>query len=146
MPSDDVLVLSANQAFYDAFSRGDLAGIEALWARRAPVACIHPGWDALHGRDEVMASWRAILHGAGAPAISCSNAVAVVLGDSAYVLCREAVRGGRLVATNLFVREGDRWKIVHHQAGPVASNEPDPEPEGEPEPDPDLPDDGGTVH
>ena len=119
MSSDESAVLAANQAFYDAFARGDLAGIEALWAHRAPVACIHPGWDALHGRDEVIASWRAILGGGGGPPVRCTRPSASVIGDSAYVVCGEAIDGAELVATNFFVREDGAWKLVHHQAGPI---------------------------
>ncbi len=124
MPSDetlalDALVLAANQSFYDAFANGDLPAIEALWARRAPVACIHPGWDALHGRAEVMASWRSILSGGSGPPVRCSRPTASVIGDSAYVVCGETIDGAELVATNLFVREDGTWKLVHHQAGPV---------------------------
>jgi ketosteroid isomerase-like protein len=119
MPSDEALVLAANQAFYDAFARGDLAAVEALWAYRAPVACIHPGWEALHGREEVIASWRAILAGGGAPPVRCTRPTAAVMGDSAYVVCGEAIDGAELVATNLFVREDGAWRLVHHQAGPI---------------------------
>ncbi len=31
----------------------------------------------------------------------------------------EAVGGGYLVATNIFIREAGAWKMVHHQAGPT---------------------------
>ncbi|MFQ5786213.1 MAG: nuclear transport factor 2 family protein, partial [Alphaproteobacteria bacterium] len=31
---------------------------------------------------------------------------------------------GCLVATNVFVREGAAWKMVHHQAGPTAQTGP----------------------
>src|SRR5262245_34440993 len=130
-------VLRANEAFYRAFATKDLEAMDALWAREAPCACIHPGWPALRGRQTVMAGWRASPRAPRAPASSQSGAVAVVLGETAYVLCRENVRGGRLVATNFFVREDGAWKIVHHQAGPVAAEaetEPDAEPEPEPEP------------
>lgn len=114
-------VLAANRAFYDAFARRDLAAMDALWSRRMPVACIHPGWSPLRGRDQVMASWRAILGGGGAPAIRCSGATAHLVGDgAAYVVCVESVPGARLVATNLFVREDGHWRLVHHQAAPVA--------------------------
>jgi ketosteroid isomerase-like protein len=118
MPPADVDVLAANQSFYDAFARGDLAAIDHLWARRAPVACVHPGWEALHGRDEVLASFRAIL-GGGTPKVACTRPSAYVLGESAYVVCGESVAGAELVATNLFVREDDAWRMVFHQAGPV---------------------------
>src|SRR5262249_19469141 len=101
------------------FARGDLDAIDALWARRAPVACVHPGWDALHGRDEVMASWRSIVSGGGAPPIRCTRPSAYVLGESAYVVCGEVVAGSELVATSLFVHEDGAWRLVFHQAGPV---------------------------
>lgn len=112
-------VLAANQAFYDAFARRDLAAMERIWAREAPVACTHPGWDALHGRADVLESWRAIIEGGGSPEIRCARARAVVLGDVAFVTCQEIVPGGRLIATNVFVREEGRWLIAHHHAGPL---------------------------
>jgi ketosteroid isomerase-like protein len=118
-PSDARAVLAANQAFYTAFARRDLLAMDAVWAQRAPVACIHPGWDALVGREQVMASWRAILSGAGAPAIECQSPTAHLLGDAAFVICYEAVRGARLIATNLFVREDGAWRMTHHHAAPV---------------------------
>jgi ketosteroid isomerase-like protein len=117
--SSDAEVLAANQAFYDAFAGGDVGALDALWAERAPVACIHPGWEALHGRNDVMASFRAILRGGSAPSVRCVRPSAHVVGESAYVICGEAVEDAELVATNLFVREDGRWRLVHHQAGPV---------------------------
>jgi hypothetical protein len=54
-------ILFANDAFYTAFATGDLAAMDAVWARRAPVCCIHPGWTALNDRDAIMESWRGIL-------------------------------------------------------------------------------------
>jgi ketosteroid isomerase-like protein len=122
MPSAESEVLAANQTFYEAFARADLAALDGLWARRAPVACIHPGWDALHGRAEVMASWRSILQGGQAPAVRCTRPRASVLGDAAFVICGETIEGADLVAivaTNTFVREDGAWRMVHHQASPV---------------------------
>ncbi len=120
MSPDEIAVLEANSAFYRAFAARDVAAMESLWARRAPVACVHPGWDALRGRERVMESWRGILDGEP-PAISCTSASAHVLGDSAYVVCRERIPGGPpVVATNVFVREGGTWMLCHHQAGTVA--------------------------
>jgi len=118
-------VLDANSAFYRAFSARDLAAMEALWADDAPVVCVHPGWDALRGRDEVIQSWRAILDGVDSLVVRCSHAFAQVLGDTALVVCREHVSGGQLVATNVFVRERGTWKLVHHQASPLASDDED---------------------
>lgn len=120
MPHEDLDVLAANAAFYRAFAERDLDAMEALWARSSRVACTHPGWRALHGRDAVMESWRSILDSPDAPEISCSRE-SVIPGDGmAVVLCVESLRGGSLAATNVFVREAGAWRIVHHHAGPIA--------------------------
>jgi len=113
-------VLAANQAFYDAFAARDVAAMEALWAEHAPVTCVHPGWQALRGREAVLASWRGILQGPNPPAIRCTAPSAHLLGESAFVICTERLPGAELVATNFFVRESGTWKLVHHHAGGVA--------------------------
>lgn len=113
-------VLEANAAFYRAFAARDFDAMAGLWAESHPVACAHPGWDVLDGREEVLESWRGILGSEAAPDVSCSLAQARVLGEVAFVTCHEVMTGGRLAATNVFVREGGRWRIVHHHAGPIA--------------------------
>ncbi|MCA9678197.1 MAG: nuclear transport factor 2 family protein [Kofleriaceae bacterium] len=113
-------ILAANQAFYDAFVHEDADAMDALWARRAPVACVHPGWSALLGRDQVMASWRAIMAG-GAPPIRASRPRVHQVGDVAYVVCDERIDDGRLVATNVFVREDNAWRLIHHHASEVSA-------------------------
>jgi ketosteroid isomerase-like protein len=120
----DTEILAANEAFYHAFRREDPTAMDELWARHAPVACIHPGWDALIGRDRVMASWLAIMNN-GAPAIRCVAPRVQRLGDAAFVICEEHVGGGRLLATNVFVHEDGQWRMVHHHAGPIARSEQD---------------------
>ena len=126
--SDEEAVLAANQEFYRAFAARDFAAMDALWARETPVACIHPGWDALVCRDMVMESWAAILGGPGAPQIRCEAPRAFVLGSSAFVICREVLEQGRLIATNVFTREQAGWRMIHHQAGPASQAQPTPAP------------------
>ena len=128
-------VLAANAAFYSAFSRRDLRALEELWAHTVDLACTHPGWDVLRGRPAVLQSFRAILLGGGAPAsLRCLQPTAHALGpDAAYVLCTEAVPGGSLAATNLFVRESGAWRLVHHHAAPIA-RQPSPPPPAQPPP------------
>jgi ketosteroid isomerase-like protein len=119
MTTDERAVLDANDAFYRAFAERDVDAMEALWARDVPVACIHPGWQVLNGREAVMASWRGILGGVP-PAIRCSDAIARVAGRAAFVVCTETLDAGELVATNVFVHEDGAWRLAHHHAGPVA--------------------------
>jgi hypothetical protein len=112
-------VLSQNLEFYRAFSTRDIGGMERLWARHAPVSCIHPGWPLISGREEVLRSWRAILRNPAAPAVLCYEEKATLYGEVALVTCEEELESGTLAASNLFVREGGLWRLVHHQATPV---------------------------
>lgn len=117
-------VLAANQAFYDAFAGRDLAAMEALWSRESPVACIHPGWNPLTDRDEIIAAWTAILRNPDAPDVAVDNAIALMLGDTAMVICHERVGGALLACTNVFRLESGLWRMVLHQAGPVGEEPP----------------------
>ena len=112
-------VLAANESFYKAFREADLAAMDGLWARSHPVACIHPGAQALSGREAVMESWTQILQSGNSPAIECQQPQAHLVGEVAFVTCYEALSGGFLVATNIFALEDGDWAIVHHQAGPT---------------------------
>ncbi len=113
-------VLEANAAFYRAFAERDLEAMERIWAREAPVACTHPAWTVLTGRDDVLKSWEGILTNPDAPTIEVRDAVAHRLGDTAIVLCRELVEGAPIEATNVFVLEGGEWRIAHHHASAIA--------------------------
>lgn len=115
------VILFANDAFYEAFKAGDLAAMEKLWAEEAPVACAHPGWAPLHGREEVLESWKAIFEGGGVPEnLRCREPRVVPLGpDHGMVLCYEQVGQALLLATNVFGREAGEWRLLHHHAGPT---------------------------
>ena len=118
--SDTDAVLFANEAFYRAFADRDEAAMDDLWSATEQVACLHPGWGPLFGRDEVVESWKAIIRNPDSPEILCHDARAHVYGNTAYVICFEEIAGSFLVATNVFVRDGSLWKMVHHQAGPTS--------------------------
>lgn len=89
--SDEEAVLAANAEFYRAFAAREFAAMDALWARETPVACIHPGWGTLMGREAVMESWAAIFGDPGSPQIHCEVPRAFVPGDGAFVICREVL-------------------------------------------------------
>ncbi|HVH74985.1 MAG TPA: nuclear transport factor 2 family protein [Stellaceae bacterium] len=126
--NDADAVLAANLEFYRAFAARDLAAMEAIWARRGPVACLHPGWTVLDARDEIMASWQGILSSPEAPRVACYDERVIVYGDVALVLCEEELEGGTLAASNLFVREDEGWRIAHHHAGQIVRRQSSPRP------------------
>jgi len=122
MTTQEQNVLRANDNFYSAFSNQDLQSMERLWSAREGIAVIHPGWPAVTGRDSVLSSWKRILEGGMSPSISCVDAKANILGETAVVICTEVLTEAELVATNIFVQEQGEWKMVHHQAGPLTAS------------------------
>ena len=122
---DEQEILAGNEAFYAAFNAQDADSMALLWAEQAECVCLHPGVAAIHGRTAILRSWRAILGSRGAPRIDVESARVVMLGETAMVLCYERVGDRRgtesavLAATNVFVREGEQWRMVHHHASPI---------------------------
>lgn len=120
-------LLFANEAFYRAFASRDLKAMTELWSNEVPVACVHPGWPPIYGRDEVLKSWAAIIGNASQPQVQCHDARPFITGTGGFVICYEEVQGQYLLATNVFVRDGSAWRMVHHQSGPT-SGKPAPNP------------------
>jgi ketosteroid isomerase-like protein len=112
-------VLAANRTFYRAFSERDLEAMEQVWAQSGAMVCLHPGHPPLHGRPDIMASWRAILDNPQSPKVRCMDEWVVGRAGLAIVVCREVLAEGQLMATNSFVRISQRWYMVGHHAGPV---------------------------
>ena len=123
----EVAVLEANREFYRAFSAGDFAGMCQLWAEQAPIACVHPGNNVIAGRSAVLASWRQILSQVAGVEMSCRAPRVHLLGEAAFVTCLEAngKQPAHLAATNVFLLEEGRWRMVHHHAGPLSQSVPE---------------------
>ena len=116
--TESAAVLFANDAFYTAFANGDFDAMCETWADDDNLTCIHPGWAPLSGRDIVLDSWRAILSAPESPKIRCLEPQAHIMGETAYVIGYEQLSAGALAMTNIFVRKGRLWRMIHHQAGP----------------------------
>ena len=111
----EVEILAANAAYYRAFRMGDDALMGRVWHDGA-ITCVHPGWPPIHGRAAVLASYRGIMSNPNQPDVAAQDEQVFVTGDVARVICVEAVSGARLIATNLFLRSGEAWRMIHHQA------------------------------
>ena len=115
------LLLAANEAFYDAFNARDLGAMAELLAADVPVACIHPGWAPLIGREAAMEAWQALFAGPPQPPLVYEEPSGLLLGDAGLVICRERLGEAAFAASNLFVLERGLWRMAHHQAGPLAA-------------------------
>ncbi len=114
-------LVAANRELYRTVVDRDVSGLEALWARTVPVACIHPGWPPLTGRETVVRSWTEIMRNPRGTEIRCHDERPFLYGGFGFVICLEFVDGAMLSATNVFIREDGAWRLVHHQASPVAT-------------------------
>lgn len=132
-------VESANHAFYSAFEAADLDAMRDLWLDDADSLCIHPGALPVRGSSAISRSWALVM--ANTPYIQfflTDVEVSVLAGDGrqiAAVTCTENVLtgddrtgpdvfgGARAVATNVFVRTTDGWRLWIHHTSPVLSGE-----------------------
>ncbi|WP_026608229.1 nuclear transport factor 2 family protein [Methylocapsa acidiphila] len=112
-------ILAANSAYYQAFVGADFARMSGIWAEDE-ISCIHPGWPVLIGRKAVLDSYREILSNPMQEPIEHRDEKVMASGDEARVFCVEIVGGSALASTNWFRRVGGAWRLVHHQASPLA--------------------------
>lgn len=131
--TDTELVEQANTAFYETMERGDFDELSDLWLDD-DISCIHPGWPVLTGRGEVLRSYALIMANTEYIQFFLTDVKVSVAGDTALVTCTEnilsggpAEKGGELgplvgqlvVATNVFRRTPDGWKVWSHHGSPV---------------------------
>ncbi|GAA1909050.1 nuclear transport factor 2 family protein [Streptomyces durmitorensis] len=114
----------------------------------APISCVHPGWPVLTGRGEVLRSYALIMANTEYIQFFLTDVHVGVAGDTALVTCTENIlsggpppeAGGELgplvgqlvVATNVFRRTDDGWKLWSHHASPVLAESDDEEGEDTP--------------
>ncbi|MFD8422435.1 nuclear transport factor 2 family protein [Streptomyces sp. NPDC059466] len=137
----------ANTTFYEALERGDFEVLSSLWlapldivdddtgSEGAEVSCVHPGWPVLNGRGEVLRSYALIMANTEYIQFFLTDVHVSVTGDTALVTCTENILSGGpppddsdelgplvgqlVVATNVFRRTDDGWKLWSHHASPV---------------------------
>ncbi|PYM89525.1 MAG: DUF4440 domain-containing protein [Candidatus Rokuibacteriota bacterium] len=125
-------VEGANAQFYQAFETLDLARMDLVWSHGPHVKCVHPGWPILIGWEAVRSSWEAIFENTAEMRFTLSDVRSAAGGDLAWVTCTENIFSeirGRLavtsvLATNLFERGPDGWRMVHHHASHVLGGTP----------------------
>ncbi len=120
MATEQSDVLDVNASFYAAFSGRDSSAMAALWSPTAPVVCVHPGWPPIRGRAEVMKSFDSIFEHDTGPSPTCEAPTCHVIGNGAFVVCRERLGNAVLIATNVYAREDGVWHLVHHHASALA--------------------------
>ena len=118
------LASAANDAYYDAFERKDLATMSSLWLPGEHTVCTHPGWPTIHGTDEILHSYGGIFNGPQTLQFILTNEVVVAGESMAYVSVDENLvdKHGSTSSTsglNVFAWVDDRWLMMVHHASPI---------------------------
>ena len=133
-------LLELNEALYESFENADLDRMGELWidgAAADSVVCVHPGWPTLRGRAEVLRSWAMIMANTKYIQFVLTDVEVELAGDVAVITCVEniitaadeesdadptAFAGAKGVATNVFRRTPDGWRLWVRHGSPVLSS------------------------
>jgi len=120
----------AEAQFYDALRDGDLDRVMAVWADEEDIVCVHPGGARVVGPRAVRAAFEAIF-ASGQLAVHPEHVKVVqAMGSAVHsvleridVVTVEGPRTGWIVATNVYVKTGQGWRMVAHHASPGAPDD-----------------------
>lgn len=121
----------AEAAFYDAFERGDLSAMMAVWAEDDDVVCVHPQGPRLVGFDAVRESWTQIFASGVQLRVRTvesrrvqTQTLAVHSVVELLTSPGERTASPPVFATNVYVLTEVGWRMALHHASP--SNEAQP--------------------
>jgi len=118
----------AESAFYDAFERGDLAGMMTVWAEDDDIVCVHPQGPRLMGFEAVRESWVQIFSGGGSRLRMrtvesrkfSGQGVAVHAVVELLSVPGQAGPAQSVCATNVYELTDHGWRMVVHHASALA--------------------------
>lgn len=117
-------------AFYEALQTADIDKLMACWADEDEIVCIHPGGPRLIGPAAIRASFDAIFANGSIRARpervrrveSLASAVHSLV-ERIEVMTPEGPGEAHVIATNVYQRFAQGWRLVAHHASPGTSHE-----------------------
>jgi uncharacterized protein (TIGR02246 family) len=117
--------------FYDALQHADLDRLMACWADEDDVVCIHPGGQRLLGHAAVRAAFEAMFSNGSVQAFPEKvRRLDAGVCHVHSVVERVTIQGDGgpqhawVLATNVYVKTAQGWRMVAHHASPGMSQEP----------------------
>ena len=112
-------------AFYDALQNGDIDKLMACWADEDEIVCIHPGGPRVVGAMAIRATFAAMFSNGAIRAWpervrkieSVASSVHNLL-ERVEVLTPEGPKNAWVIATNIYHRTAQGWRMVAHHASP----------------------------
>ena len=118
------------QQFYEALQRGDIDRLMAVWSDDEDISCVHPGGPRLVGAAAIRAAFDSMFANGTIDARpekvrrlqTHSCAVHSVL-EQVRVMTAEGPQSAWVVATNVYVKSAQGWRLVAHHASPGSPRE-----------------------
>lgn len=117
---------AAEAAFYAAFEAHSLDAMMAVWGSDDTIACVHPLAAPLDGRVAVAAGWRSMFEAAGQFRIRAELVCEMRAPTQVIRIVREYLVIGQeteprppILASNVYRKETDGWRLVLHHASPL---------------------------
>jgi ketosteroid isomerase-like protein len=117
-------------AFYEALQKGDIEKLMACWADEEEVVCVHPGGPRVVGTLAIRAAFDAMFSNGTIRAVpqqvrkveSLTSVVHNVL-ERIEVLTEGGPAHAYVLATNVYHRTAQGWRMVAHHASPGTQTE-----------------------
>jgi len=117
-------------AFYDALQKGEIDKLMACWADEDDIVCVHPGGPRLLGSQAIRAAFEGLFSNGSVRAFpkhmrkveSLASAVHNVL-ERVEVMTTEGPRQAYVIATNVYHKTAQGWRLVAHHASPGTLDE-----------------------
>jgi ketosteroid isomerase-like protein len=117
-------------AFYEALQNADLEKLMACWADEDEIVCVHPGGPRLVGMGAIRAAFDAMFANGTIRAWPESVRKIESLASSVHnvrerieVLTDEGPREAYVIATNVYHKTAQGWRMVAHHASPGTQQE-----------------------
>jgi ketosteroid isomerase-like protein len=133
-PPSAVLGGSADEVealFYEALQQADIDKLMSLWADDDEIVCVHPGGARLVGARAIRASFEAIFGNGAIPVrpegvhrLQWHGGALHHLLERIEVRTDEGVQTAFVVASNVYVKTSQGWRLAAHHASPGLADEP----------------------
>ena len=118
------------QQFYEALQRGDIEQLMAVWSDDEDICCVHPGGPRLLGAAAIRSAFESMFSNGAINARpekvrrlqTHACAVHSVL-EHIHVMTSDGPQSGWVVATNVYVKATQGWRLVAHHASPGSPRE-----------------------
>ena len=118
-------------AFYEALQNADLEKLMACWADEDDLVCVHPSGPRLVGMPAIRSAFDAMFSKGSIRAWPESVRKIESIASSVHnvrerieVLTEEGPRLVYVIATNIYHKTAQGWRMVAHHASPGADQEP----------------------